>query len=254
MTINKQMKTTMSLAALTSLALSVSAHAAIVYQDTFDGDGLATNTGIGGGAVTNYTSDSNVWTDAGTLFSNRGGGNSRSGVTSINSFDLTGGFTLEVTYSISNLAGAADNRVNIGLIDNNYSDSGTRDIVGYNSGDRGIGYVPTVSRGVQGLNLYDTALTQLSNAQGSSTGTHTFVLTMDAASNWSFSIDGATATAGTIGGPGFDFAADYEFYAFQQSDDSVLNIEAVTLTVVPEPSTTALLGLGGLALILRRRK
>ena len=36
------------------------------------------------------------------------------------------------------------------------------------------------------------------------------------------------------------------------NENSILG--AVTLEQVPEPSTTALLGLGGLALILRRRK
>ncbi|HAC81435.1 MAG TPA: hypothetical protein DCG06_14140 [Deltaproteobacteria bacterium] len=36
--------------------------------------------------------------------------------------------------------------------------------------------------------------------------------------------------------------------------DNTLNDAAVAALAVPEPSTTALLGLGGLALILRRRK
>ena len=40
--------------------------------------------------------------------------------------------------------------------------------------------------------------------------------------------------------------------AAMSSSDLVIN--SVKLTQVPEPTTTALLGLGGLALILRRRK
>ncbi len=38
------------------------------------------------------------------------------------------------------------------------------------------------------------------------------------------------------------------------SSTNVQHINAIELTAVPEPSSTALLGLGGLALILRRRK
>ena len=37
-------------------------------------------------------------------------------------------------------------------------------------------------------------------------------------------------------------------------DYGTLNAGELTVTIVPEPSSTALLGLGGLALVLRRRK
>jgi|TARA_B110000879_G_scaffold51302_1_gene72775 hypothetical protein len=46
-------------------------------------------------------------------------------------------------------------------------------------------------------------------------------------------------------------AADEQFT--MSATAGIIGIEALTLTVVPEPSSTALLGLGGLALILRRR-
>ncbi len=61
--------------------------------------------------------------------------------------------------------------------------------------------------------------------------------------NWSlYTASGAVATDAqsfqiTFGGPGNDTYADN-----------------ISFTVVPEPSSTALLGLGGLALVLRRRK
>ncbi len=38
------------------------------------------------------------------------------------------------------------------------------------------------------------------------------------------------------------------------SESGTYDVDSLTLTQVPEPSSTALLGLGGLALILRRRK
>ena len=37
-------------------------------------------------------------------------------------------------------------------------------------------------------------------------------------------------------------------------DNNFATVDNVNLTAVPEPTSTALLGLGGLALILRRRK
>ena len=53
-----------------------------------------------------------------------------------------------------------------------------------------------------------------------------------------------TEQGGQIFVDGVDFA----------TDTSILEFSGTTATAVPEPSSTALLGLGGLALILRRRK
>lgn len=45
-----------------------------------------------------------------------------------------------------------------------------------------------------------------------------------------------------------------EFQATNTPNDSTINLSALQVRTVPEPSSTALLGLGGFALIMRRRK
>ncbi|MEZ7957082.1 MAG: PEP-CTERM sorting domain-containing protein [Rubritalea sp.] len=50
---------------------------------------------------------------------------------------------------------------------------------------------------------------------------------------------------------------DYYLIQFAQEEDGLAgttSIDNFSITAVPEPSSTALLGLGGLALIMRRRK
>lgn len=59
---------------------------------------------------------------------------------------------------------------------------------------------------------------------------------------------GYWAAAGSNGA--FD---EMKIWTFDSATDSLASVEAATVAI-PEPSTTALLGLGGLALILRRRK
>jgi len=65
---------------------------------------------------------------------------------------------------------------------------------------------------------------------------------------------GATLTLASVaefteqGGQIFVNGVDYN------TDNSILSFSGTTATAVPEPSSSALLGLGGLALILRRRK
>ena len=48
--------------------------------------------------------------------------------------------------------------------------------------------------------------------------------------------------------------ANIQYVGFSSSGATIGTIDDFSLTTIPEPTTTALLGLGGLALILRRRK
>ena len=66
----------------------------------------------------------------------------------------------------------------------------------------------------------------------------------------------ATADGGTTDLAGSYFAnGDIAFIALQaEGSKARFGIDNISVTVVPEPSSAALLGLGGLALILRRRK
>lgn len=248
------------LAAVALLSMPGLADAAtIVYQDNFDNDGLATNTGIGGGLFA-YDRQGGPWLDNGVLDSNRNGNNDRGNAISINAFDLTGGFTLEVTYEIDDVTTTDANRAIIGLIDSTdvpATQTNTTYITDFLNRDLnmyGIGLNLTVQNATQGLNFADgTDLVGLSNAQTISTGTHTCVLTVDSDSNWSYSIDGAPATTGAVPG-GFNFATDYQFVTFMQDNHNHLKIDSVTLTAVPEPAALSLLGLAGLALTLMRRR
>lgn len=98
-------------------------------------------------------------------------------------------------------------------------------------------------------------MTALSNAQTISTGTHTLLIEMDTESNWSYSIDGAPATTGTIAGDGFDLTRDYQFFAYVQDYRyNKINISSVTLTTIPEPATMSLLVLGALGVLARRKR
>jgi hypothetical protein len=68
----------------------------------------------------------------------------------------------------------------------------------------------------------------LSNAQPITTGEHTLVLEMGLGGKWSYSIDGATPTAGQIAG-GFDLTRSYNFTVRAQQKSSWLCIKHVQL-------------------------
>ena len=77
----------------------------------------------------------------------------------------------------------------------------------------------------------------------------------------SFDFDGVSITNGDLSNgttDTYDFGSPHIISANTdftlQATAGTIGIENITLTVVPEPSTAALLGLGGIALILRRRK
>ncbi|QQL46388.1 PEP-CTERM sorting domain-containing protein [Sulfuriroseicoccus oceanibius] len=83
-----------------------------------------------------------------------------------------------------------------------------------------------------------------------------FVEQHGAKTNWR--MDGGVGTLGANWNNNADFATGDMFgvasYDVALSDAEIGNLYAAYAVAVPEPSSTALLGLGGLALILRRRK
>ena len=105
------------------------------------------------------------------------------------------------------------------------------------------------------LSFYNGSTTStLSDAQGNITfGQDTTLSLTITADSWSYSLNGAAATTGS---GSFDMSKSYAFAAYGHQTGSALNgsyISNITISV-PEPSSTALLGLGGLALMLRRKR
>jgi hypothetical protein len=167
--------------------------------------------------------------------------------------------TLDVTFN--QLASA--NSFSIGLIDanapawntgNNFQDTNTSNrpyAIGFQTdGDQ---------EGANGnddvLSFYNgSTTTALSDAQGDITfGQDTTLSLTVTANSFSYSLNGAPATTGAIT---FDTSKNYMFAAYANRGASANNgsyISNITISV-PEPSSTALLGLGGLALMLRRKR
>jgi hypothetical protein len=214
----------------------------IVYQDHFDNDGLDTNTGIGGGAASVDTTpvewSVGMWDDNGNLTSTGGNwGGTSANAYSLNGFDLRNGFKLEVTYNIVN----AQSRLTIGLVDEAGADSPDIAVIP-TSGTlsyHGIFFNPVAYDSknrfpdAPGLQFSDgtNPRQRLSNDQTNGAGgTHTLVLEMDPASNWSYSVDEAAPTTGTIGGAGFDLTPRYRFVVRNQVSSQANNIQSVTLS------------------------
>ena len=124
---------------------------------------------------------------------------------------------------VSNIEGSANGNVTL-----NATAGDTDELTTYNLKDGAA----------SGFGAASTALS------GELTGTGTYSKT--------FSISG-------LGIAGVTTAADLDYYLIQfaQEEDGLAgttSIDNFSITAVPEPSSTALLGLGGLALIMRRRK
>ncbi|MBK1854737.1 PEP-CTERM sorting domain-containing protein [Verrucomicrobiaceae bacterium 5K15] len=264
--------TLISKTALTAVLASAfvgAASATIVYQDTFNDGVASTNPDIGGGLDT--TTGSVTSSPLLEFFGSIGQGSTTSGGAqgiglSTNAFDLSGGFTLSVTFSVldssspSSSASAPpypSNSFSFGLVD---ATTDIDDFLGFHVEDGssttldGIGYnTNTRENSTTGLNFGDgTTASNLSNGQVVVDGAQqTFELTVDANGNFSYSLNGAVASTGTTT---LDLSDEYKFAIFSQGTNGGSIISDVTLETVPEPSSAALLGLGGLALILRRRR
>ena len=236
------------LLALSTLPLQ----ATVVYQDTFDNDGLATNTGIGGGLqefnATNGGATGLTVVDDGNLSTPSTGHNNRGNFFSLNTFDLTGGFTLTAELDLlsgSTLSGNAS-RAMFGLI----SDATTPGRFGNIVQPDSIAFSPVGD--FDGL-VYEGTEIDNTLSLDATTGFQTVAISVAANGlDYTYSVDGVSES-GTLASA-FDFTEEYRIVGAFQDAESFTVYESITLEVVPEPSSAALLGLGGLALILRRRK
>ena len=232
------------------LGTSISSQAAVVYQSDFTGVaptladvGLVKSAGAAGGSwVIDATNDQ---------LDGVGGGNGRSNVSTIDSWGLDPGykgFTVDVTFRFTD---TSPNRFDFGLVDAAYaiSDSGAW-LSSSLAGAYGVGFSSTIGA-TDGLFFNNgSSVSAISTAQGNiTTATQTFSMTITD-TTWSYSLNGAPATTGTHT---FDTSRSYRFTAHAQSNANA-TFDNITLSQVPEPSSTALLGLGGLALALRRRR
>ena len=224
------MKTMIPLAALASLALTASTTAALVITPA----GADSTTTIGGSRTIGATIDGALLSSGGTSSNilTETVGNAGSAAHWLSASTAMGGSTTSTTEVLTFTLSEA-------------SDVDTIHLWSYNRAER-----------TRGVKTFDISFS--TDSIGTAIGSLTFPTT----------ITGATLGDFTMGSTGTDTSVQTKTFANQTG---VTHIRFTNLTTfgstsyvaiselrfgsaVPEPTTTALLGLGGLALILRRRK
>lgn len=256
------------------------AHSTIVYQDTFDdADGIGINNGIGGGLVsgTNITQADPFDDASGNAVAQTNFGNRVAWAHTANQFVLNSGFTLTVNFTTSLLADAFPSfTASFGIVDEVTADTPAADGTGGGGNLNAYLYSDQVSLNTVGFSAANRpthatqsldpglftdfgTLAQASNVLNSAIvygTTQTFSLSVNADGSAAFSLDAANGTlpVGALSSL-FTDSTDgaYHFVAYSQGNPG-LTLNSVSIDAVPEPSSAALLGLGGIALLLRRRK
>lgn len=274
------MKTRILSSGLATL-LASSLHGVIVYQDNFDAaDGIGTNANIGGGLIsgTNIAA-ANPFDDAsGNALAQTNFGNRVAWAHTTSQFDLSSGFTLDVTFTTAALGTEFPSFVSsFGIVDevtaatpdasdigggNNinaflYSDQADLNAVGFSAANRPTHTSATDEGVYTDFGTLAQASSDLNTAIAYGT-TQTFSMTVNADGSSTFSLDGASGNlpTGALSSLFTDSAdGEYHFVAYSQGNPGFtlnsVSIDAVS--TIPEPSSFALLGLGGLALLRRRR-
>ena len=242
------------------LGLVASANADIVLQDTFNDGNIATNPDIGGGFSQFGATGGSFSETGGALVADTTVNNRRAYIFSTNTFDLSDGFILDYTVNLSNAGCCECEPVSLWVLRQQVQTSKrslpTEETSWVFPVDfEGFGVDLTTDNG-QGLvhNDGDGTFPVLDNAQTIAVDTDlNVVLAVDRVGNYTYSINGAAASTGATT---FDLSQEYHFASYYQDNLSSFNISQVTLTAVavPEPSSTALMGLVGLALLIRRKK
>jgi len=213
------------------------AQAGVLYEDTFDNDTLATNTGVGSNGMVNNTIQNHSWVDDGdATFSTTGVTfRFRAIMYTADAFESSSGFKLTVEYTMSNTtAGAGACHFGFGLV---RSDTDLSTYEGYNpfftldEPTYSIGVVPArETAAVQGFNFNDGVTPEVLEQQPTfPAGVSTpVVFEIDGSGNWTWSLNGVEQGSGTIDG-GFDLSQSYHVVAYAQDDQYTRSIQYVKL-------------------------
>jgi len=231
----------------------------VVYHDTFDADGLAVNTGVGGGLDAKSYLGGN-WAEAGNLSYDSAGLGDRAYASSLNSFNLSQGFTMTVkwigTDSINGDSfGLSTTKITSTAADNDWLSwggvGGHRDLASISEAHAfyGIGFAFASNGDItdpydKGLKFNNASglpgedgsgqLIQLSNPDIPTSGNNTFVLTVGTNNLYSYSLNGAAAVTGTIvDGGTFDLSQPFYFNAYSQAGTTTITEVMVVATSDP---------------------
>lgn len=257
------MKRTITLLSASIISISTS-HAALVATETFDG--------LSGTPRTFEDTDSTVLFDqneAGTRVVGpngdpfgSGNDNLRLGGANLRLGNVGSTTTLTtITFDLYEQSGVGSNALLFGFGDADLNGSGASHAWSINDGAIGLASNTTLSDGSLATLDEDThyIASLVLNKSGSTQAIEGSAISLDADQSALFFYNVSNGTM-TYGGT-FDSTGpspdNFYFRNFSSGDNEIIidNFSVYdNLVAVPEPSSTALLGLGGLALILRRRK
>ena len=260
-------KYTLPFIALTGFAVTSAFAGISIIDDSFSSNTLTKDGALNQDSTGWHTNGTNSWT-VGTPngwaynTSNEGGAVSDGAMAQIVDLSgkgLTGESQLTVAFDFVSWNGTTNDNIYVhlwGLVDN--SASGTASIANMGA-QNGSMWANAVDNGFSVYNLGDGSL--MANTGGGGGGNAAIQLLNQAPSVSSLESD-AINVSSTIDLSSYavDTLAGYDYFVigFARNPDvgtgNGFAIYDVAVTAVPEPSSAALLGLGGVALILRRRK
>ncbi|WP_411826914.1 hypothetical protein [Luteolibacter sp. AS25] len=204
------------------------AHADVLYQDSFDNDGLATNAGTGGGAA-NRTIQGHSWNDDGNAtFSTSGTSYTRRAILySTNTFQSDTGFVMRVNFKTGSVGSSLAHNLSFGLIS---SETDLSTYTGFNpfrvdTSVYSIGANVTADGGTatRGLNFADQATVTTLDQSGTRVqfqAGQTCEVTIEIGKGgyWCYRIDGIYEASGVLP-EGFDLTKNYRVAVYGQDDN-----------------------------------
>jgi hypothetical protein len=258
-------------AAVLALAVQTSIAQTTIYQDTFGGNSstdlngtsLDVASGYAGGTLGAMWAASGNWNKDGVFAYDTG---PNDGGTALLPFTPQSGYIY--TLSANNIGVAANNSTWIGIGFTYGVGSDWTDPVSSTSDWLGAGAAPVLwglcRDGTLSTSSFDASFIGTSTTGGANMTTHgvdSFTLTLDTTGTdwsvtWNFDGDTRTTTVTQAFGQGINyvgFSANATTATGFHHDGQAIDNFLLTATQVPEPSVFAMLGLGLLAVVVRRR-